>query len=171
MRRIPVFVLIASTLLGLAALGAQAAQLKGVTLVEGESGTRAVLDLTGPVDYKVFTLANPDRLFFDFRDTAAAEAALPPLDRLAGSVVRDVRIGSHPGQTTRLVLELEPNTRHSVFALYNPYRLVVDLEELLEGPRCRHGPGPGPRLGGRGAAPGSPDATADGEHGPGRPSR
>ena len=77
-------------------------------------------------------LANPERLFFDFRNTAAADSAKPALGRLNGSIVRDVRLGSRPEQTTRLVIDLEPNTKHSVFALYNPYRLVVDLERTGE---------------------------------------
>lgn len=92
------------------------------------SGERITIAMDREPQYHEERLSGPERLFFDFRDTAAAESAKPSLDRLAGGVVRDVRLGERPDRTTRLVLELEPNTRHSVFALYNPYRLVVDLE-------------------------------------------
>src|SRR6185295_9238450 len=43
-------------------------------------------------------------------------------------VVRRVRIGAQPGPATRVVLDLEQGGRHSVYTLYNPYRIVVDVE-------------------------------------------
>lgn len=92
------------------------------------SGERLTIAMDGEPQYHEERIAGPDRLFFDFRDTAPAEGTKPSLQRLAGGVVRDVRLGARPDRTTRLVLELEPSTRHSVFALYNPYRLVIDLE-------------------------------------------
>lgn len=103
-------------------------QLLGIARSALPAGERLTITMNGEPTYVAERLDDPERLFFDFHDTAAAETALPALQRLAGGVVRDMRIGAHPGQTTRLVLELEPNTRHSVFALQNPYRLVVDLE-------------------------------------------
>jgi N-acetylmuramoyl-L-alanine amidase len=92
------------------------------------SGERITIAMDREPQYHEERLSGPDRLFFDFRDTAAADSAKPSLERLSGGVVRDVRLGERPERTTRLVLELEPDTRHSVFALYNPNRLVVDLE-------------------------------------------
>ena len=109
-------------------------QLLGIARSALPAGERLTITMNGEPAYVAERLADPERLFFDFRDTAAAEAALPDLQQLAGGVVRDMRIGTHPGQTTRLVLELAPNTRHSVFALQNPYRLVVDLERTPGAP-------------------------------------
>lgn len=96
------------------------------------AGERLTISMDAEPQYHEERLADPERLFFDFRDTAAADSAKPTLERIVGGVVREVRVGSHPDRTTRLVIELEPNTRHSVFALYNPYRLVVDLERTAE---------------------------------------
>ena len=39
-----------------------------------------------------------------------------------------VRVGRHPGGLTRVVLDLDGAGRHSVYSLYNPYRVVVDVE-------------------------------------------
>jgi N-acetylmuramoyl-L-alanine amidase len=103
-------------------------RITGVSRSALPAGERLTIAMDAEPQYHEERLANPERLFFDFRDTAAADSAKPALERLAGGVVRDVRLGSHPGRVTRLVIELEPDTRHSVFALYNPYRLVVDLE-------------------------------------------
>ena len=47
-------------------------------------------------------------------------------------MVRQIRIGQHPEDSTRVVLDMDGVTRHSVFTLYNPYRLVIDCE--LPGP-------------------------------------
>jgi N-acetylmuramoyl-L-alanine amidase len=109
-------------------------RLTAITRSALPTGERLTIALDSEPQYHEERLAGPERLFFDFRNTSAADSARPGLQRLTGGVVRDVRLGVHPDRTTRLVLELEPNTRHSVFALYNPYRLVVDLERGTAGP-------------------------------------
>ena len=126
MRRNPAFVLFASTLLGLAAFGAQAAQLKGVTLVENESGTRAVLDLTGPVDYKLFTLANPDRLVLDLSGSSLAGGYKAPSPN---GVVAGVRTGKPGDNDLRVVLDLgrEVKPRSRLEREGNSARLVLEL--------------------------------------------
>ncbi len=101
--------------------------LTGIVRSALPTGERLTITMNSEPQYTEERILGPERLFFDFRDTAADTSALPQ-DRLAGGVVRDVRLGARPEYTTRLVIELEPHTRHSVFALYNPYRLVVDLE-------------------------------------------
>ena len=107
-----------------------AIRLTAVTRSALPAGERLTISMNSEPQYHEERLSGPERLFFDFRNTTPVEDAKPALERLAGGVVRDVRLGSRPDDTTRLVLELEPNTRHSVFALYNPYRLVVDLERI-----------------------------------------
>lgn len=98
------------------------------------SGERLTIAMDSEPQFHEERIVNPERLFFDFRNTAAAESARPAIERLAGGVVRDVRLGKQPDNVTRLVVELEPGTRHSVFALYNPFRLVVDLERTAAPP-------------------------------------
>jgi N-acetylmuramoyl-L-alanine amidase len=39
-----------------------------------------------------------------------------------------IRTGRHPNGTVRVVLDLNGVSRHSVFTLYNPFRLVIDFE-------------------------------------------
>ena len=46
----------------------------------------------------------------------------------ADDVVRRVRVGAQPGRRTRVVLDLDGTGRHSVYTLYNPYRIVIDVE-------------------------------------------
>ena len=126
MRRNPAFLLIASTLLGLAAFGAQAAQVKGVTLVDSESGTRVVLDLSGTADYKVFTLANPDRLVLDLAGSSLAGGYKAPSPN---GVVAGVRTGKPSDNDLRVVFDLgrevKPRTRMERDG--NSARLVLEL--------------------------------------------
>ncbi|WP_227977857.1 AMIN domain-containing protein [Arenimonas daejeonensis] len=126
MRRNLALLLIVSTLLGLAASGAQAAQLKGVTLVEGETGTRAVLELTDTADYKLFTLSNPDRLVLDLSGSSLAGGYKAPAPN---GVVAGVRTGKPADNQLRVVLDLgrEVKPRSRIERHGNSARLVLEL--------------------------------------------
>ncbi len=89
---------------------------------------RVTIELDGEVAYQEETLQNPSRLFFDLRGAYLApsiEEGGKTFDD--GDIVREIRIGTHPGGVTRVVLDTEDVARHSLFTLYNPYRLVLDL--------------------------------------------
>ncbi len=47
----------------------------------------------------------------------------------ADAVVTDVRVGEHAG-ATRLVFDLDREIKFKIFALSNPYRVVIDLPEV-----------------------------------------
>ena len=100
--------LLASMLGGLlsAPAPAQAAtQLRGIELsAEGATAARLTLALSGTVQRRVFTLAHPARVVIDLPGTRLAPGVKMPAGRGA---VRSVRLGSRPGQTLRLVLQLD----------------------------------------------------------------
>ena len=88
---------------------------------------RVTIELDDEVRYDIERLDGPARLFFDFSGSYSA----PPLRDATlvfddGDMVREIRLGRHPGQTTRVVLDIEDVNHYSVYSLYNPYRLVVD---------------------------------------------
>ena len=94
---------------------------------------RVTVHLDREVRYYAEQLENPARLFFDLRGTVS----LPPLRDATlafddDDVVRHIRLGQHPNETTRIVLDIERVSRYSVFTLYNPYRLVIDAQRLPE---------------------------------------
>ena len=126
MRRIRVLAISFAALLGLAASAAQAAQLRGVTLVEGETGTHAVLDLTAPADYKVFTLANPHRLVLDLSGSSVASGFRAPSPN---GLVSGVRTGKPAEGDLRVVLDLgsavQPRSR--IEREGDSARLIVEL--------------------------------------------
>ena len=94
---------------------------------------RVTMTLDREVSFHSEHLSNPSRWFFDLRGTQAA----PELrnSRLAftedDDVVRTVRLGRHPNQVTRVVLDAENTDGCHAFTLYEPFRLVVDCRRTL----------------------------------------
>jgi N-acetylmuramoyl-L-alanine amidase len=89
-----------------------------------------VVRLTLPLDREVLfthqTLTNPPRAFIDLHGVTAAPSLLETAVSVDDSV-RQVRVGRQAG-ATRVVLDLAGTTKVSVFALYNPFRVVIDTE-------------------------------------------
>lgn len=48
----------------------------------------------------------------------------------SAAAVSDIRVGVHPDNKTRLVLELDAKLPYRIFTLANPYRVVIDFPEL-----------------------------------------
>ena len=73
-------------------------------------------------------LSNPPRLFFDFPNTEAGAPFRNATLTLDGETdtVRAIRLGRHPGHTTRLVIDTVAVETCNTFTLYDPFRIVVD---------------------------------------------
>ncbi len=107
---------------------AQAAEVRGLRVWAGPDYTRTVVDLSGPVDYKLFTLAGPDRVVIDL-DQSRVQAGLQAPK--AGGVLNGVRTGKRDGGKVRLVLDLNTSSQPKSFLLKPTgeygHRLVIDL--------------------------------------------
>jgi len=92
-------------------------------------GERIVVTFSDEIAYAGDRVGNPDRVYFDFKhSTMPTTLAATARSLGAGPLVASVRIARHTEQSTRLVLDLTGSPRFSVFPLYNPYRLVIDVE-------------------------------------------
>ena len=91
--------------------------------------TRVVFDVTEAVDYHVFTLASPDRVVIDFKNTEPRSRLALPTDR--AKRLKRLRYARRGGGSLRVVLDLkrplgvrntllEPNQQYG-------YRVVLDL--------------------------------------------
>jgi N-acetylmuramoyl-L-alanine amidase len=78
--------------------------------------------------YVTHRLEDPARLVIDLDNTRVLYALKDSDLSYADDVVRRVRVGSHEGERTRVVFDLDGAGRASVYPLYQPYRLVVDLQ-------------------------------------------
>jgi len=90
-------------------------------------GIRLTVDLDNEVPYYQEEIANPRRLFFDLKGVKPAPSLQDVSLKYDDDIVKEVRLGRHPQNTTRVVVDLEGVSGYSVFPLYSPYRLVIDL--------------------------------------------
>ena len=100
-RRSARVVLLASALA--ATFSANAGELRGMVLAQDGAVTRATIDLATAPEYRLFTLAGPDRLVLDLPGTTlAAGVRLPG----ANGLVAGVRTGAPVPGTLRIVFDL-----------------------------------------------------------------
>lgn len=124
--------LLFALLLGIAQLAqAKDAQIHDVRLWRAPDSTRIVFDLDQGVDYKVFTLQNPDRVVIDIPH-AVMMANLGSVD-LKNSPIVSLRSGSSDKDVVRIVMDVaERVIPQSFFLKKNGTigdRLVVDLKD------------------------------------------
>ena len=104
------------------------ARLTAIDRIVLPEAVRVTLTLDREVPYREETLAGPARVFFDFKGVEAAPELVDAVLRYPANAVRQIRVGRHPNSTVRVVLDLEGVSRHTAYALYNPFRIVIDCE-------------------------------------------
>lgn len=108
---------------------ASAASVEGVRIWRAPDHTRLVLDLSGPVDHKLFSLKNPSRVVIDI-ENASMTTALNDLE-LSETPIANLRHGRRNDRDLRVVLDLQADIKPRSFPLAaigdKPHRLVVDL--------------------------------------------
>ena len=123
-----------------ACMGLQAVELTNLRSRTDGDNTRVVFDLSAPVEYKVFTLSDPERLVIDLQQTAADPAIQLPDDKL----IRSMRLGKRGKAGLRVVLDLTQSVKPNSFLIAPDgglgHRLVVDLSlNSRAGPSSRPG--------------------------------
>jgi N-acetylmuramoyl-L-alanine amidase len=101
--------------------------IRDIKRIELVDGVRVSIEMDGESLYHSERLENPSRLFFDLKGTRPTLSLQDATIRFPGDIIREIRLGRHPQQTTRIVMDLESVEAYSVFTLYNPFRLVVDF--------------------------------------------
>jgi N-acetylmuramoyl-L-alanine amidase len=92
-------------------------------------GERITVEFSDEIAYAGDRVPSPDRVYFDFKNATVAPSTVASTQALgSGTLVASVRIAHHSEETTRLVLTLSGHPRYSIFPLYNPFRLVIDVE-------------------------------------------
>ena len=94
--------------------------------------TRVVIDLEEPVKYSAHLLKGdpqnkkPRRLYLDLEKSRVGseiESSIPIKDGL----LQRARAGQYSSQRVRVVLDINNISRHKIFPLYDPFRIVVDV--------------------------------------------
>jgi N-acetylmuramoyl-L-alanine amidase len=104
------------------------ATVRGIRRIVLPDAVRVTIDLDLEVPFHDERIADPARVFLDLPSTRAAAPLVDHTMRFDGDtdVVRQIRIGRHPNNTTRVVLDAAGVSSYSVYPLYGPYRLVID---------------------------------------------
>ncbi|WP_460103585.1 N-acetylmuramoyl-L-alanine amidase [Sessilibacter sp. MAH4] len=108
-------------------------QIDSVRLWRAPDNTRLVLDLSEPVDHRLFTLQSPDRIVIDLSN---AELNTDFSDLALGNTpIKTVRSASRDGKDLRIVLDLAAEVTPRSFTLARQTgkadRLVIDLFDTV----------------------------------------
>ncbi len=110
--------------------GASATQIRNARLWRSDGKLRLVFDLSGPVQYKTFSLSAPERLIIDLSG-ANLSGDFSQLV-LSNTVIRAIRSGHFGQGDTRIVLDLSGPVQLNSFLLPpqdgQGHRLVLDLK-------------------------------------------
>lgn len=105
---------------------------------------RFTLEIEREVAFRDERLDGPPRVFVDLQNTRASEPLKDATLPFPDDVVKRVRIGRQADARTRVVFDLTASGPHSVYALYNPFRIVVDLARPIQAvPDARRASNPG----------------------------
>ncbi|MGB5985350.1 MAG: N-acetylmuramoyl-L-alanine amidase, partial [Desulfobacterales bacterium] len=116
----------------LAAKGGQGVNVTGLRYWSNPNYTRVVIDADGPTQFqhrllkKDPSLNKPQRLFVDLahcRLNSGVQKHIPINDDL----LIDARAGQHTTDKVRVVVDIKTIERHKIFALKNPFRIVIDI--------------------------------------------
>jgi N-acetylmuramoyl-L-alanine amidase len=109
--------------------GVSATQIRNARLWHSDDKLRLVFDLSGPVQYKTFSLSAPERLIIDLSG-ANLSGDFSQL-ALSNTVIRSIRSGPSGQGDTRIVLDLSSPVQLASFLLPpqdgQGHRLVLDL--------------------------------------------
>jgi N-acetylmuramoyl-L-alanine amidase len=104
--------------------------IRGITRSPLADGIRVSIEMDGEIAYHQERLDNPRRVFFDLKNARPVAALLDATLKFPGDAVQEIRLGRHPQNTTRVVMDMNGVDEFSVFTLYNPYRVVVDFHRI-----------------------------------------
>jgi N-acetylmuramoyl-L-alanine amidase len=96
--------------------------------------TRVAIDTGEEVSWEANTLRAdpshglPPRIFIDIRGAGIRDEILRKPVEVRNGLLRQVRAGRFDRDTVRVVIELERESTHRVFALPDPFRIIVDID-------------------------------------------
>jgi N-acetylmuramoyl-L-alanine amidase len=95
--------------------------------------TRVVVDLENPVKYQKYLLEKdpdlrkPRRLFVDLQNSCISKEIESSI-LIKDGLLRRARAAQHDKKTVRVVLDIDNMEGYRIFHLYDPFRIVVDVQ-------------------------------------------
>ena len=113
-----------------AAVDATPAKLPRVTRIRHWSTpdyTRVAIDLEGEIKFGSQRIDNPERIYFDLRDTKLASTLVGKSFDVDDGFLKKIRVAQFQPGRTRVVLEVADLSDYDAFLIPNPYRLIIDI--------------------------------------------
>ena len=113
-----------------AAVDATPAKLPRVTRIRHWSTpdySRVAIDLEGEIKFGSQRIFNPDRIYFDLRDTKLASTLVGKSFDVGDGFLKKIRVAQFQPGRTRVVLEVADLSDYDAFLIPNPYRLIIDI--------------------------------------------
>ena len=89
--------------------------------------TRVAIDIEQEVKFGSRRISNPDRIFFDLRDTKLASTLVGKTFDVDDGFLKKIRVAEFQPGRTRIVLEVDDLASYDAFLLPDPYRLIIDI--------------------------------------------
>src|ERR1039458_6356492 len=89
--------------------------------------TRVAIDVEQEVKFGSQRISNPDRIFFDLRDTKLASPLVGKTFDVDDGFLKKIRVAEFQPGRTRIVLEVDNLASYDAFMLPDPYRLIIDI--------------------------------------------
>ncbi len=106
--------------------------IKDLRYYEIANGIRVVIEGSGIVEFSKGQLKNPERLFFDLKNSSLNKELRREI-LLNKSAVSKIRLGQFDANTVRVVFEfVNANYEFKIIQLEDPYRLIIDIYSDLE---------------------------------------
>jgi N-acetylmuramoyl-L-alanine amidase len=102
--------------------------IRGITRTSLEDGVRVSIELDRELSFRQEPLENPRRVFFDLKNARPSAALQGGTLKFEEDIIREIRLGRHPKNVTRVVMDTEGTQSYSVFTLYNPFRVIIDFK-------------------------------------------
>ncbi|MFQ5667456.1 MAG: N-acetylmuramoyl-L-alanine amidase [Candidatus Binatia bacterium] len=108
------------------------AVMRAVRHIAAPASTRLIVEFSAPVHYRLRRLLGrpelgvPARLYVDFPRTRLATSARAPIILRRGPLLR-MRATQRTAASTRLILDVPGLTDVGVFAMLDPFRLIIDV--------------------------------------------
>jgi N-acetylmuramoyl-L-alanine amidase len=109
-----------------------AVMLKTIRREALAGAVRVTLELEGEATFHDEEIDSPHRVFIDLQNTRPVETLKDVTQSFTDDLVRQIRVGRQIGTHTRIAVDLNAAAPHTVYALYNPYRVVVDFARELD---------------------------------------
>ncbi|MGK7345800.1 MAG: N-acetylmuramoyl-L-alanine amidase [Candidatus Nitrospinota bacterium M3_3B_026] len=110
-------------------------RLTAVKRYSRDGYTRMILYFSEKAPYRTDRIKNPERVYVDL---PGVQTRLPSVNRFDSGMVSALRVARNGGGTTRVVFDLaEENSRHTLSALHDPFRIVIDFGRDRRAPASR----------------------------------